>query len=88
MTTTNQTQIFKSYSDFLNRPDKTINGVSKDFAKMYPNYQKDNQTNIDCWNCVGCTYCNGCVECRYCKGYGSFKHIRRYREYIQTLQTA
>jgi len=72
MTTTNQTQIFKSYSDFLNRPDKTINGVSKDFAKMYPNYIETNLTNKGCWDCVDCTNCHycsnctGCTNCHYC----------------------
>ena len=31
-----ETQIFKTYSDFLNREDWKVNGVSEDFAKANP----------------------------------------------------
>lgn len=74
-----ETQIFKSYEDFLNRPDKTVNGVSEDFAKANPNYGDDNSNNTGCWNCSECRnckdcewckrcyYCENCYECEYCQ---------------------
>ena len=40
-----KTQIFKSYEDFLNRADKSLNGVSEDFAAAHPDFEKDNETN-------------------------------------------
>jgi|GEM_PF-2018773 len=66
METTNQTLIFESYNDFLNRQDKSINGVSKEFANANPDYKKHNQTNTGCWNCTSCTNCKDCISCNYC----------------------
>lgn len=54
------TQIFKDYSEFLSRGDKAVNGVSEDFAKNHPGYEKENETNQGCWNCSDCSYCSGC----------------------------
>jgi len=54
-----KTEIFKNYSEFLNREDKDINGVSPEFVKDNENYQADNNTNEDCWNC---RYCSACSE--------------------------
>jgi hypothetical protein len=30
-----KTEIFKSYNEFLNREDKSVNGVSAEFAKEH-----------------------------------------------------
>ena len=65
----NQTQVFKSYSDFLKRVDKTVNGVSEDFAKKNTDYLENNNTNKGCWNCKGCSDCfdcKGCFDCKDC----------------------
>ena len=58
-----KTEIFNSYEEFLNRPDKSINGISINFALKYPNYEKDNETNNNCYNCLNC---NNCINCDYC----------------------
>ena len=39
----NKTKIFNSYSEFLKREDKSINGVSPEFAEAHPDYEKDNE---------------------------------------------
>ena len=62
------TQIFESYSDFLRREDKNINGVDKDFANAYPNYEEQNETNNGCWNCSRCSGCSDCSDCSDCSG--------------------
>ena len=65
-----KTKIFKSYEDFLNREDRSINGVSKDFAAKHPDFKKQNETNTGCWNCHSCYYCfdcNSCDSCYSCK---------------------
>lgn len=53
-----KTEIFKTYRDFLNREDKTLNGVSPEFAKKHPDYEKQNETNRGCWNCSDCSDCS------------------------------
>ena len=58
-----ETKIFKSYSDFLTRPDKKVNEVSERFAKDNPNYQLDNVTNLGCRSCSYCSYCSDCRSC-------------------------
>ena len=62
-----KTKIFKSYEDFLNRADKEVNGVSEDFAAKHPDYEKQNDTNIGCWNCYDCHYCEFCEYCESCQ---------------------
>ena len=70
---TMETRIYKSYKDFFQRADKRENGVSEEFAAQHPNFKKDNETNIGCWNCHSCTSCiqcisgNYCMNSRYCK---------------------
>lgn len=32
------TQIFKDYSEFLNREDKKVNGVSKSFTQLHEDW--------------------------------------------------
>ena len=64
-----KTKIYESYADFLNREDKTINGVSEDFASEHPDFEKDNETNVGCWNCYDCKYCEFCensYNCMFC----------------------
>jgi len=64
-----KTQIFNSYAHFLNREDKTANGVSPEFAEKYPDFEAQNETNSGCWNCSDCRYCrycSDCSDCRYC----------------------
>jgi hypothetical protein len=66
-----KTVIFKDYSEFLNRTDKSVNGVSVAFAEQNPEYKEQNQTNQGCWNCMGCSDCidcRGCSDCSYCMG--------------------
>jgi len=63
------TLIFENFEEFEKREDKTANGFSAAFAKLYPNYEKHNETNEGCWNCTFCYYCDDCrycVDCRLC----------------------
>jgi len=60
------TKIFKSYDEFLNRKDKSLNGVSEGFSKNNPNYLIENKTNVGCWNCSGCSHCFDCAHCYDC----------------------
>lgn len=62
-----KTIIFKSFSDFLSRKDKDQNGVSEDFAIRNPNWEKENETNLGCWNCSGCSDCSDCSDCYDCR---------------------
>jgi hypothetical protein len=61
-----KTKVFKSYEDFLNREDKTLNGVTEEFFEAYKSgiYDSDNE---GCWNCKSCSDCVGCVNCRDCQ---------------------
>ena len=61
------TKIFKSYEDFLNRPDKNVNGVSPEFSEKNPDWEEDNATNKGCWNCYSCKSCESCYSCKSCK---------------------
>lgn len=60
------TQVFNSHEEFLKRPYKSVNGVSRDFVDKHPDYIKCNLTNFGCWNCAGCIRCTECTSCRYC----------------------
>ena len=62
-----KTQIFETYSDFLKREDKAVNGVSPEFAKNRPDYEKQNETNQACWDCDNCEDCKDCKACDNCK---------------------
>ena len=55
-----KTQIFKTYTDFLKRENKEINGVSELFATNNPDFELKNKTNKGCWCCYGCYDCYGC----------------------------
>jgi hypothetical protein len=66
----NKTLVFDSYESFLSRDDKRFNGVSPEFAEKHPDYEKDNATNIGCWNCSGCSRCYDCYDCHGVSGYG------------------
>ena len=68
-----KTRIYETYEDFKNREDKTINGVSKDFAINYPNYEEMNETNKGCWNC---SCCSNCVDCEGCDGLDNIKNFK------------
>ena len=61
-----KTEIFKDYLEFSNRKDKEVNGVSSEFAKDNPNYEKENKRNEGCWNCRDCSDCSDCIGCRDC----------------------
>ena len=43
-----KTEIFESYTAFLNRPDKAVNGVSSGPVPK-------GSANVGCGNCTGCT---------------------------------
>ena len=60
------TKIFKSYDEFLNRKDKSLNGVSEGFSKNNPNYLIQNKANVGCWNCSHCDDCSHCSDCFRC----------------------
>lgn len=67
-------RVFKSYEDFLAREDKTLNGVSAEYAQTFNSLRsfhdsviKGNKTNVGCWNCTHCRYCLDCVNCTLCK---------------------
>jgi len=62
------TQIFKNYIEFSNREDKSINGVTPDFAKEHPDYEEDNKSNSGCFNCHRCYNCDSCNNCTFCIG--------------------
>lgn len=49
------TQVFETYSDFLNRSEWDVNGVSKEFALNNPKFEKENKLNKGCWNCSDCS---------------------------------
>ena len=36
----NKTKVFNSYEEFLKRTDKDINGVSKELAEKYTDFEK------------------------------------------------
>ncbi len=62
-----KTQIFKDYDEFLAREDKSLNGVTAEFAKEnHIDIDKDDG-NVGCWNCVGCVRCVGCVDSKDCE---------------------
>ena len=69
------TQIFTSQIDFNNRTDKSLNGVSEQFAAENLSWELHNESNTGCWNCeecenctncVACKDCNDCLDCQYC----------------------
>lgn len=61
-----KTKIFKTYADFLNRKDKSVNGVSPEFTELHPEYNEMNSSNWGCWNCVRCENCIDCTDCKRC----------------------
>ena len=61
------TRIFKDMIEFENREDKTVNGVSPDFAIMHLNYEDDNNTKTGCWNCESCDHCENCSNSEHCR---------------------
>lgn len=58
-----RTEIFPDYDAFLARPDKKVNGVSPGAAARYPDYEKYNDSNEGCWECIGCTDCKYSIHC-------------------------
>ncbi len=69
-----KTEIFESYRSFLERPDKTVNGVSADFAAK--NQHDEDRGNKGCWNCSVCYDCYGCSGCSDCSGYSYCSEAR------------
>lgn len=65
-------EIFKDYQAFLERPDKSVNGVSPEFVERYPDVLlfdfslSGSSINEGCWNCLYCKRCKNCIECDYC----------------------
>lgn len=62
----NKTKIFINKSHFDQRPDRSVNGVSREFAMMYPHWLEQNTHNTACWECVECQDCYRCVGCVNC----------------------
>ena len=69
-----KTLVFNSYEEFLNRPDKSINGVSISFALDYPDFSNQNLTNKGCFNLASCTNCTSCTWCRNCNNCYNCSH--------------
>lgn len=82
-----KTKIFKDHQEFIDRKDKSQNGVNQEFADKYPHWKEINDTNTGCWNCyycmncIHCNYCRYCLDCWYCKSckscincYNSYYH--------------
>lgn len=53
-----KTEIYEDYSAFLAREDKTLNGVTQQFADENPEWNKERYSEA-CWNCSGCSDCSG-----------------------------
>jgi len=45
------TEVFNNKKEFLSRADKSVNGVSPEFAEKNPDYEEGNKLNLGCWNC-------------------------------------
>lgn len=63
---TDKTLIYDTYEDFLRRGDKSLNGVSQEFAEQNEFYAVMNRSNKGCWNCIDCMCCVDCRECTHC----------------------
>jgi hypothetical protein len=59
------TQIFYNHEAFLNREDKSINGVNQLFVRDNPNWEQDDRCT-GCWNCIHCINCTNCDDCSNC----------------------
>ena len=62
-----KTKIFNSFKEFLSRSNKSINGVTANFAENNANYIEINQSNMGCWDCINCINCIGCNDCQNCQ---------------------
>lgn len=62
----NTTLVFESFEHFSKRENKSINGVSKEFAEKHSDSLQQNATNYGCWNCSGCHFCASCTDCFLC----------------------
>jgi len=60
------TSIYIDYAAFSRRENKDDNGVSPDFAKQNPDFEKMNESNKGCWNCAHCAGCTDCARCAGC----------------------
>ena len=68
-----KTLVFESHEEFINRKDKDVNGVSAQFAKNHPDFEKENETNRGCWNCSDCSGCFRCSNCSGCSDYTNYE---------------
>ena len=57
-----QTKVYPDYATFLAREDKTLNGVTAQFADDNPCWEEERNSK-GCWNCSGCFDCSGCYRC-------------------------
>lgn len=60
------TIVFENLEEFRNREDKTINGVTQEFADAHPGWDAE-LGNTGCWNCDSCYSCGTCSDCRACR---------------------
>ena len=60
-----QTKVYPDYATFLAREDKTLNGVTAQFADDNPCWEEERNSK-GCWNCSGCFDCSGCSRCSGC----------------------
>ena len=73
------TKIFKTKSDFYNRTDRSVNGVSVLFAENNSNWKEMNETNEGCWNCSNCSDCLNCSDCSNCSDCCNCSNLSKYR---------
>ena len=59
------TQIFENHKAFTERENKSVNGVSPEFAAENPEWDIESE-NKGCWNCSHCSRCYGCYGCYGC----------------------
>ena len=59
------TQIFENHKAFTERENKSVNGVSPEFAAENPEWDIESE-NKGCWNCSHCSRCYGCYGCSLC----------------------
>lgn len=62
-----KTEIYENYDAFFKREDKSINGVSPEFAQANPDWA-DERGNEGCWDCADCARCARCARCADCSG--------------------
>ena len=78
-----KTQIFKNYEDFLNRKDREINGITKEFAEEHKINLDEDRGNDGCWNCSDCSDCHDCYDCSRCHDCSDCSRLSAQKENVE-----